>query len=62
MKKTILIVLATILVLCSAMPLSANASANNSPSRQINVVYDDSGSMYNTSDGTHVDTWCCRGR
>lgn len=57
MKKTILILLATILVLCSTMPLSANASSNDSPSRQINVVYDDSGSMY-SSGGSNVDTWC----
>lgn len=57
MKKTILLLIATILVLCSTMPLSANASANDSPSRQINVVYDDSGSMY-SSGGSNVDTWC----
>ncbi len=33
-------------------------AAENGPSRVINVVYDDSGSMYENNDDVVVDTWC----
>lgn len=47
------IILATLLV----FPLSVSAAVTDSPTRIINIVYDDSGSMYKT-DGNLVDTWC----
>lgn len=44
-----------LIALCS-FPINAGATTS-SPTRVINVVYDDSGSMYR-SGGASVDTWC----
>lgn len=38
-------------------PLSVSAAVTDAPTRVINIVYDDSGSMYQTG-GNVVDTWC----
>lgn len=50
---------AWLLILLLAMQLTpvASASSSTAPSRVINVVYDDSGSMITTG-GQLVDTWC----
>ena len=54
----------SLVILCFAIVTSFNnlmtvkAADDNAPRRQINVVYDNSGSMYNSDDGTLVDTWC----
>ena len=52
MKRILCTVISCILLLLCAVPVGASATANI-PTRVINVVYDDSGSMYS---GT--DTWC----
>ena len=56
MKRVTKFCLAIVMVVLCAIPTKAEA-ATNAPSRVINVVYDDSGSMY-FSDGNLVDTWC----
>lgn len=56
MKKSICMLMSCILLMCIFVPISA-AGAGEVPIRIINVVYDDSGSMYR-SDGQSVDTWC----
>lgn len=55
MKKSICGLLVCVL-LCSFFASMALANASSEPSRMINVVYDDSGSMYRTD--SVVDTWC----
>ena len=52
-----LILLVGIIVTSLVIPLSASAAVTDRPTRVINIVYDDSGSMYKT-DGNLVDTWC----
>lgn len=52
-----LILLVGILATSLVIPLSASAAVTDSPTRVINIVYDDSGSMYKTG-GNLVDTWC----
>lgn len=52
MKRILCTVISCILLLLCAVPVGASATASV-PTRVINVVYDDSGSMYS---GT--DTWC----
>ena len=55
MKKTIFYVLLLLLMISQInIPISAETYI---PSRVINLVYDDSGSMIRTN-GTYVDTWC----
>ncbi len=57
-KKLFAFVISVILLLCSfslSDPVISHAT-ENMPSRVINVVYDDSGSMINN--GSLVDTWC----
>lgn len=51
MKRIISIYVAILMFILSALPI--NAYVANEPSRIINVVYDDSGSMYED-----VNTWC----
>ena len=54
--KKIICGLISILFICTMfIPINA-ADASSDPSRLINVVYDDSGSMYHS--GGLVDTWC----
>lgn len=55
MKKSICGLLVCVL-LCSFFASMALANASSEPSRMINVVYDDSRSMYRTD--SVVDTWC----
>lgn len=52
MKRILCTAISCILLLLCAAPTGASAAAY-SPTRVINVVYDDSGSMY-----SGVDTWC----
>lgn len=52
-SSAVVITMLASLFLC---PISASAAVTDSPSRVINVVYDDSGSMYSTNGP--VDTWC----
>lgn len=52
-----LILFMGILATSLMLPLSASAAITDSPTRVINIVYDDSGSMYSTNGG-QVDTWC----
>ena len=55
MKKTIAYILLLLLMMTQiCFPVSAETYI---PSRVINLVYDDSGSMIRT-DGSYVDTWC----
>ncbi len=55
MKKTIACLLLLMMVLTQIiLPINAETYI---PSRVINLVYDDSGSMIRT-DGAYVDTWC----
>lgn len=55
MKKTIAYILLLLLLMTQiCFPVSAKTYI---PSRVINLVYDDSGSMIRT-DGVYVDTWC----
>lgn len=55
MKKAIRYLLLLLLIISQIqIPISAETYI---PSRVINLVYDDSGSMIRT-DGTYVDTWC----
>ena len=56
MKRLLPILLAAVLVL-SAMPLLHASAETYVPTRTINLVFDDSGSMIRT-DGNYVDTWC----
>lgn len=55
LKKNICVLLLLVFVSTFAFPLMA-AAESGSPARIINVVYDDSGSMY-SNDGVQVDTW-----
>jgi len=55
MKRLTTLLLVLVLAL-QCLPLTAGA-ASQAPSRTINVVYDDSGSMIKTG-GQLVDTWC----
>ena len=52
MKRILCMVISCILLLICTVPVGASATAYV-PTRVINVVYDDSGSMY-----INVDTWC----
>lgn len=52
-----LILFMGILATSLMLPLSASAAITDSPTRVINIAYDDSGSMYSTNGG-QVDTWC----
>lgn len=52
-----LILFVGILATSLMVPLSPSAAVTDSPTRVINIVYDDSGSMYSTN-GSQVDTWC----
>lgn len=53
MRRIISLGLSLLLVLCALFPMQVEADTQ-SPTREINVVYDDSGSMY----GNGVDRWC----
>ena len=55
MKRTVAYLL-TMLLLLTCVPVSATAETYI-PTKVINLVYDDSGSMIRT-DGVYVDTWC----
>lgn len=57
MKRIISIALLTVLLLCSVLPSASIAAAEAPPRRIINLVYDDSGSMYK-SQGEVQDRWC----
>lgn len=58
MKKALSIFLALVLLVTPLLGLSFSANAETYiPSRTINLVYDDSGSMIKTG-GQYVDTWC----
>lgn len=55
MKKCFCGLIACLLLCSLFLPINV-ANASSEPSRMINVVYDDSGSMYRSD---HlVDTWC----
>lgn len=56
MKKIFPVILAFLLVFIS-FPTVSYAAETHAPSRCINLVYDDSGSMVRT-DSIYVDTWC----
>lgn len=56
MKRLMSICLTFAVICACTFSLNANASSN-APSKIINVVYDDSGSMYFTNN-VKVDTWC----
>ena len=56
MKRIISIALLTVLLICSVLPASITA-AEAPPRRVIDLVYDDSGSMYK-SQGEVQDRWC----
>lgn len=61
MKKILFVsFLIVSLVLTSIIPSAvfADDEENTEPTRVINLVYDDSGSMIRTDDGEKVDTWC----
>ena len=57
--KRIFAILFVILLGCSAVQprQAAAATKTNLPTRVIHLVYDDSGSMYETGN-KDVDTWC----
>ena len=59
MKKicTRLVLMAGVVAVMLFAPAILTQAESNRPSRQINLVYDDSGSMIKT-DGKKVDTWC----
>jgi len=65
-KKSIVILAATILIISTVFSIPIRSSADENPiKKQINLVYDNSGSMYDTfdADGRLVekagqDTWC----
>ena len=57
MKKVVALLMSILVMLTLATPVAANVDTSNAPTRVINLVYDDSGSMINT-DGQNVDTWC----
>lgn len=56
MKRLICLLYSILLIVALLVPINVSA-AEGAPIRQINVVYDDSGSMYKTN-GNLVDTWC----
>lgn len=56
MKKTIAVLL-TVLMLVMPFAFVSQASSG-APSRTINLVYDDSGSMIVDDSGVYVDRWC----
>lgn len=56
MKKALWLLCSIMLIITFFMPVDVFA-AESTPTRRINVVYDDSGSMYKTN-GSLVDTWC----
>lgn len=57
MKKVYSILIAFIIAATSLLPLHAE-NVTNAPSRVINIVYDDSGSMYIGDNDVLLDTWC----
>lgn len=58
MKKFIHIIIA-IVIISGIIELPSVVYANdNAPSRVVNLVYDDSGSMIENNNGKKVDTWC----
>ena len=57
LMQRILMVILTMIALSSFSAISTAAENSAAPSRVINVVYDDSGSMIRTG-GESVDTWC----
>ena len=57
MKKVVAILMSILVMLTLAVPVAASEDTSNAPTRVINLVYDDSGSMINT-DNQNVDTWC----
>ncbi len=59
MRKVILLVLLCIVISSVlAVPEMSCASEGGTPTRVINLVYDDSGSMIQDDTGKNVDTWC----
>lgn len=56
-KRLVCVLLMSALLSALSMPFNI-IDAVSAPSRVINVVYDDSGSMYRTDEGNDVDTWC----
>ena len=58
MKKALSVFLILVLLVTPLLGLTLPANAETYiPSRTINLVYDDSGSMIKTG-GQYVDTWC----
>lgn len=55
MKRKLIILLCSIVMLYFMLPIEA---IETKPTRVVNLVYDDSGSMYISDDGVLVDTWC----
>lgn len=56
--KYALLVAIVLSIFCSSLFVDNHSSAATIPSKLINVVYDDSGSMYEVKrGGSHVDTW-----
>lgn len=58
MKKIAAILMSILFALTLAVPAQANVDTSNAPTRVINLVYDDSGSMIVNSAKQKVDTWC----
>jgi len=58
MRKFSKILLAVLLTVIIAIPNLPAYAVTNAPTRIINVVYDDSGSMIVNDAGADVDTWC----
>lgn len=57
MRKYFTALLSVLLVLCLLVPVQVHADTSEEPTRVIHLVYDDSGSMFNTN-YQDVDTWC----
>ena len=58
LKLISLLMAMTIIMSFSFIFVIEPSAATNSPTRVINIVYDDSGSMIETNEGVKVDTWC----
>ena len=57
MKKMLMFLLALFVIICPLLSIEVEAGNTGAPTRVINVVYDDSGSMIQMS-GEKYDTWC----
>lgn len=58
MKRIATVLLCIVVTSMLMTPSGVVAAEGDTPTRTINLVYDDSGSMIQTDDGKSVDTWC----